>query len=656
MNREHNNYGRDQFNIETVQVSVVVQNPETSTRPRYERLLLQRVKQEVALRLEQSLHNKVLIVLGKQEQPEQVKRLWDAEVKIGLKPAKPLLPQTSILEVFEQSEIAGQLLILGAPGAGKTTTMLDLGQSLIEKATQDSSYPIPVLFNLSSWKGSLQSIPTWLVEELNSKYTVRKDIGKKLIEEKQLLPMLDGLDEVKPEHQESCVNFINQWLQGDDRPLFVVVCSRREEYANYQTRLQLNGAIVLQELTDEQIEEYLSDVKRFELWQLLQQDTVLLELVRTPLLLSITVLSYEELSLQKWQYLTSTKQRIKMLLGAYVQRMLYREMESKAYRKLTPPRAEQTQHWLIFLARQLQRESQTEFLIEKIQPSKLLNDYQFLMYSVNVTLISGIIPGLSIGLLFGLLLGLSWGLGMSLAFTLAIGSLYSLFVGLDEPEIQPVETLTWSGKRALNVSLRGLNTLFYILGCISLMHPFFIFSFLSNPGKHIQSIKVLGIIALAALSLFVFALLKDISLIGLNCLLGIILLIVLYSGLTRGPSIEHKTGANQGIWKSLINTGIIMMLLFLISSPIIGLFFGGNFGIVSGLIIGSISTLVLNANNGSRACISHFALRLILYYNDYIPWNYARFLNYCTERGFLQRVGGRYRFIHKQLQDYFAEM
>ncbi|MEH1811708.1 MAG: hypothetical protein V7K26_30785 [Nostoc sp.] len=38
------------------------------------------------------------------------------------------------------------------------------------------------------------------------------------------------------------------------------------------------------------------------------------------------------------------------------------------------------------------------------------------------------------------------------------------------------------------------------------------------------------------------------------------------------------------------------------------------------------------------------------------PWNYARFLDYCTERLFLQRVAGRYRFIHKLLQDHFAQM
>jgi len=301
--RQYINYGQDQFNFENFRGSFVIQNGGLPTRPRFEWLLLQQVEREIASRLEQSLHNRVLIILDKQVQPELVKRLWDVEVKIGSKPAEPLLPQTSILEVFERPEIAGQLLILGVPGAGKTTTMLELAQSLIDKAIQDSSYPIPVLFNLSSWKDPRQSIPTWLVEELKSKYGVRRDIGKKLIEEKQLLPMLDGLDEAKPEYQEPCVDSINQWLQGDDRPLYVVVCSRREEYVNYKIRLHLNGAIVLQELTDKQIQEYLSDVKRFELWPLLKKDKVLLELVKNPLLLSITVLSYEELSLQKWQQL-----------------------------------------------------------------------------------------------------------------------------------------------------------------------------------------------------------------------------------------------------------------------------------------------------------------------------------------------------------------
>ena len=54
--------------------------------------------------------------------------------------------------------------------------------------------------------------------------------------------------------------------------------------------------------------------------------------------------------------------------------------------------------------------------------------------------------------------------------------------------------------------------------------------------------------------------------------------------------------------------------------------------------------------------IQHISLRIIMCCNGYIPWNYARFLNYCTERLFLQRVGGRYRFIHRLLQEHLARM
>ena len=67
------------------------------------------------------------------------------------------------------------------------------------------------------------------------------------------------------------------------------------------------------------------------------------------------------------------------------------------------------------------------------------------------------------------------------------------------------------------------------------------------------------------------------------------------------------------------------------------------------LVIGSLSIWVC------LPLIKHLALRLALWCNHLAPWNYARFLNYATERMFLQRIGGRYRFIHK-LQEHFAKM
>jgi hypothetical protein len=38
-----------------------------------------------------------------------------------------------------------------------------------------------------------------------------------------------------------------------------------------------------------------------------------------------------------------------------------------------------------------------------------------------------------------------------------------------------------------------------------------------------------------------------------------------------------------------------------------------------------------------------------------MPPNYVSFLNYATERIFLRRVGGGYIFIHRLVQEHFAE-
>lgn len=237
--------------------------------------------------------------------------------------------------------------------------MLDLAKALIVRAKQDADYPIPVLFNLSNWKDDKQSIGNWLVVELKSKYGVRKDIGTKWVLDAKLLPMLDGLDELESVRQEPCVRKINEYLQSDRRPEYVVVCSRREEYDDYATELQLNGAILLKELDNRKIRDYLKVAGQAESWQILRQDKTLLELLRKPLLLSIAVLSIQEFSLEKWKLLPSKQMQIEYLLDAYVRRMLSREVCTVAYIGKKIPSQRLTRKWLSYLAKQLQIESQT---------------------------------------------------------------------------------------------------------------------------------------------------------------------------------------------------------------------------------------------------------------------------------------------------------
>ncbi len=292
--------------------------------------LLKEVKLQVASQLEQLLYNKVWINLRKESQPQEV--LVSANIKIGPKPSESLPNSTTILEIFDREDIGGRLLILGKPGSGKTTTMTKLAKSLLERVEERQDYPIAVLFNLSSWKDERQPFIEWLRIELNSNYGIRtsKEFIKKWVKNQQLIPLLDGLDEVRPGLQESCINSINQFFQ-EYRPYHLVVSSRSEEYSNLSSQLSLNGAIYLKPLDNNQIYDYLSELNNSQLTQIINNNSSLLELVRTPFLLAITALSLQKISIDELNVLSSKEKRIKYLLNAYVLQMFSRNINNHSY-------------------------------------------------------------------------------------------------------------------------------------------------------------------------------------------------------------------------------------------------------------------------------------------------------------------------------------
>ncbi|HEY86324.1 MAG TPA: ATP-binding protein [Chloroflexi bacterium] len=102
--------------------------------------------------LEQSLYNEALIELGLEERQEAVdNRPRDMVLQTPQQPDRVLPPGTRVMDVF--NEMGQALLILGEPGSGKTTMLLELARDTIALAEKDPAQPIPVIFNLSSWGG-----------------------------------------------------------------------------------------------------------------------------------------------------------------------------------------------------------------------------------------------------------------------------------------------------------------------------------------------------------------------------------------------------------------------------------------------------------------------------------------------------------------------
>lgn len=128
----------------------------------------------------------------------------------------------------------------------------------------------------------------------------------------------------------------------------------------------------------------------------------------------------------------------------------------------------------------------------------------------------------------------------------------------------------------------------------------------------------------------------------------------------KGPGMQQKVRPNQGVWKSARNAGMLTLIGGLIFGLVYGLIAGLRAGLMIGLrngvIFGLISGMVYGLIAGGTASLRHFSLRLMLCRYGYIPWNYARFLDYATERLFLQKVGGGYIFIHRMLLEHFSRM
>ena len=196
---------------------------------------------------------------------------------------------TPILQLFLRT--GGGLLILGGPGGGKTTLLLELADGLLERAESDPSQPVPVVASLASWAARRQPITDWLTAEIAERYRIPAAAARSWAGHDDLALLLDGLDEVPDRHRDACAEAINRFL--DDRPLTrMAVCCRSDAARRLSVPLSLMQTLELRPAARSQVDAYLARLETTwtplaELRSALAAD----ERLRVPMLLKAAALA-----------------------------------------------------------------------------------------------------------------------------------------------------------------------------------------------------------------------------------------------------------------------------------------------------------------------------------------------------------------------------
>jgi DNA polymerase III delta prime subunit len=662
--------------------------PLTSLDRRNRKQMLKRVRLDwIEGVLNQSLYKIARIELDLESNTDLVEHPLSATVQNPDCDAAPVPMGTTISDIFDAH--AGSLLILGVPGTGKTTLLLELLRELLKRAEEDGSYPIATIFHLSSWAKRRQPLAQWLVEELNERSDVPKRLARRWVEAEQIIPLLDGLDEVAVEHRQGCVEAINVFRRGHGL-LPIAVCSRTADYEVLGTKLRLRSAVVIQPLTRMQLSEYLrrGDEPIAGLGNALNEDPSLWELLETPLMLWVAMLAYRHAPM-RYSHEDSLDQRRRNLLASFIEAMFKRRSADLHYTQ------SQTVRWLTALASALTHNRETVFQLENLSSEWLPTHTQRLLSKAGTVF--------ACGLAGGPLLGLSHGLITSLIYTLLtlrhtnLARLSSLLgttarYGLEDwtpawlglaicfglagafLELRPTEAIRITTAGIASRLGRAFRAGLLLGATVWLgLCPLVLWSW--DPKALIHDPRMQGWLALAGLSpneqfnLWSGALAKWLAVLGLG------LIVVPIAGLIAGllvlafgEVVEERTSPNQGTHRSA-RTAVAAVLILGLSGGLIGILRSGplykasgvmNVGSISGLVLGLAygltCGLIIGMVAGGLFSLRHFVLRLALRISGLAPLHYVSFLDHAVERLFLRKVGGGYMFVHRELMEYFASL
>jgi hypothetical protein len=575
-------------------------------------------------------------ILKQEMQPEIKKRLKDSlsgladvdaiEVKpvrqedspvLGLEAVKTLMidgtqagtidPHRPMIETYAREDIKGKLLILGTPGAGKTITLLRLTEQLVGEAIAQPKTVIPIVFELSTWRHG-QAIEAWLIEQLYENYggNRKRKIYETWLERRVLLPLLDGLDELGMVRQQACTEKVNDFARTYP---YLVVCCRVKEFQEAGVNLaDLRGKVQLQPLSDDQIQSYLQLIGKSGLWEQIhtvsEMGRLLLPVINLDKQIQEYLFRREKLKL--WEDAIQAVQEIQQTFPSVLDladASLLEQLERQIWISLSSKGKESLWYSILEVEKEIQQfldliASDPERFIEP----GLLRIPLFIGITAKIYHPKDSLRNKEELFKYYLENQLSRDVREN-DRRRGMGSRKWAFKAVEkEPTREEVQhSLVWLAKQ-----MRKHNQVDLL---VKQMQP----SWIAN-SKSKRIYQLIG-------------------------------------GLIAGLIFGGFIGLSRGIWWGLI--GVLFFLLYAFRGGLDEIVSSENSTLVDGM--GNID--IINVLYAVLAPMQYLCLRLVLTFSErVIPWDLARFLTYCHERRLLQQIGGRYRFIHRELLDHFAAM
>jgi len=554
--------------------------------------------------------------------------------------SRPLPAGSTLASIFRETcRVKGdRLLLLGQPGSGKTTSLLDLAVKIFD----DPDAPVPTYLPLASWHppkrwtgfslltgkgGDLARHPVarWLATQVQNLYRVDLYMALDWLVSGRIQLLLDGLDEIAgPDDRNACVQALNDFFGV--YPFPVVLSCRREEYEHLQHRVTVGKAVVIRPLEPQKVLEILRDSGHAMagVVAVLDQDPVLLELCRSPLLFRMVTTAYRDLPRAEVEAGGDAAARRARVVGDYVDRQVRAITAGPGAGSEQPGRVK---HRLAVLARNMAHDSTSVLLLENVRsgwltPAPLRIFSTALPYVVVALLLCALIPPIS-------------------AFGVALIAFF--LVQTSEAE----HARTWR-LRSMIHGWREPTLVFAVGGLLlGLLVAFFIAQSIDRVGLRPFSVTVPTPVGCAVIGLVFGAALGALS-AGLEPYLPPTRHSP-YEGIRR--AVRSAIGA--GIFGGIASAAVVLLILKVAGTESYLIYKGTKLlphesdlsnAAVAWAVQGG---LVLSLFVGLSSVVDHYVTRAILRLQGVAPWRLVDWLEDMVKIRLLYRSSGGYVFIHR---------